>query len=332
MFTQPRPVAVVPYDRAMDWDDLRHFLALARTGSVRAAGASLGVSHSTVLRRLEALEEQLGARLCDRSRHGFELTQAGLDMLPGAERIEAELAAIERGVVGRDLHLEGRISITCGDSWVADLVLAELRGLCTQHRGIQLHVGVENRLFDMSRREADIAIRALPRSKQPPQHLIGTRLAPMHMGTYVAVAHADRLDPERLDAKTRWAAFDDPDLQRNLVASTPYPDLEIWGGFSTLSVMVSALKHGYGVGMLPTYVGDVEPALQRLRTQSLPHLGDLWLLSHPDLRTNARLHACRQAITAGFARYAARFDGTGPLANPPLAATNPGAGETDTRR
>lgn len=311
----------------MDWNDLRHFLALARTGSVRAAGAALGVSHSTVLRRVEALEEQLGARLFDRSREGFALTQIGEDIVPGAERVEAELAAIERGVVGRDDQLEGKIAITCGDPWVAELVLAELRTFCDQHPGIQLHVGVDDRPFDLSKREADIAIRALPVSKQPPQHLIGTRLAPLCMGNYVAAAHAERLDPDRPGSEARWAAFGEPALQQTYAGTTSYSHLEAWGGFTTLSVLVSALKHGYGVGMLPSYVGDTEPELQRLRKPDLSHLGDLWLLSHPDLRTNARLRACRRAIVAAFERHAGRFDGTGRLAHPPVAETHRVAGD-----
>ena len=294
----------------MDWNDLRHFLALARTGSVRAAGAALGVSHSTVLRRVEALEAQLGTRLFDRSREGFALTPIGQDMVAGAERVEAEVNAIERGVVGRDDQLEGQIAITCSDSWVADLVLAELRSLCAQHPGIELRIGVDGRLFDMSKREADIAIRALPVSKSPPPHLIGTRLAPLHMSCYVAVAHAERLDPDRPDSEARWVAFDDPDVHRNLASTTRFPDMPAWGGFSSLAAVVSALKHGYGVGLLPCYVGAAEPALQLLREPNFPHLGDLWLLSHPDLRTNARLRACRKALVAGFERHADRFDGT----------------------
>ena len=295
----------------MDWNGLRHFLALARTGSVRGAATSLGVSHSTVLRRVEALEDELGARLFDRSRDGFALTRAGRDMVPGAERIESETASIERSVLGLDRHLEGEISITCSDAWVVDLVLGALRSFCDEHPGIQLRVGSGSRLFDMSRREADIAIRTLPLSKQPPQHLIGTRLAALHMGVYVGRGHRDRLDPGRADSEARWAPFDDPELHRNLATHTRFEHLEAWGGFSSLPALVSALKHGYGVGMLPSYVGDAEPELDRLTSSPLAHLGNLWLLSHPDLRTNARLRACRKAIADAFQRHAGRFDGTG---------------------
>ncbi|MEO0600846.1 MAG: LysR family transcriptional regulator [Myxococcota bacterium] len=311
----------------MEWNDVRHFLALARTGSVRAAGASLGVSHSTVLRRVEALEETLGARLFDRSREGFTLTSAGRGIIAGAERVEAEMASIERGVVGLDAQLEGPITITCSDDWVADLVLGELQPFFASHPGIELHMGVDGRPFDLSKREADVAIRALAADKQPPQGLIGTRLAPLHMGVYVAVAHAERLDPDRPGSEARWAAFDDPELHRQYASITRYSAVEAWGGFSSLAALVSALKRGYGMGMLPSYVGDAEPALMRLCSPELLHLGDLWLVSHPDLRSNARLRACRRAIIEGFERHAARFDGTGRSTHPSVPHSHRASGD-----
>ena len=94
----------------MDWDDVRHFLALARLGSVRAAGASLGVSHSTVARRVEALEERLSARLFDRNRDGYCLTEAGKHMLPGAERVEREMAEANGRVESMDAERRQRQS------------------------------------------------------------------------------------------------------------------------------------------------------------------------------------------------------------------------------
>jgi len=96
----------------MEWNDVRHFLALSRAGSVRAAGAQLGVSHSTVARRVEALETKLATRLFDRNRDGYSLTQAGRQMIPGAERIEKEMSALERGVIGKDEQLAGQVALT----------------------------------------------------------------------------------------------------------------------------------------------------------------------------------------------------------------------------
>ena len=117
------------YHRDVDWDDIRHFLALARTGSVRAAGAALGVSHSTVARRVEALEAQLRTKLFDRHRDGYQLTDAGRLMIDGAERVEYEMAALERGVAGQDERLEGPVRVTCTDPFVAAMLVRDLSEL-----------------------------------------------------------------------------------------------------------------------------------------------------------------------------------------------------------
>ncbi|MCP3060125.1 LysR family transcriptional regulator [Myxococcus sp. K38C18041901] len=97
----------------MDWNDLRYFLALARLGSVRAAGAALGVSHSTVVRRVDALEFELRTRLFDRHRNGFVLTDAGERMMPAAVRVEDEVCALTRGAAGHDESLSGTVHLTC---------------------------------------------------------------------------------------------------------------------------------------------------------------------------------------------------------------------------
>jgi DNA-binding transcriptional LysR family regulator len=120
----------------MDWDDVRHFLTLARSGSVRAAGASLGVSHSTVARRVEALEARLGARLFDRTRDGYTLTPTGRQMLAGAERVEREMDDLARGVVGADERLVGTVALTCSDNFVAGLLLGDLAAFCRTYPGI----------------------------------------------------------------------------------------------------------------------------------------------------------------------------------------------------
>ena len=153
----------------MDWNDVRYFLALARTGSVRAAGAALGVSHSTVARRVEALEEKLGTRLFDRSRDGYALSDAGRQMLAGGERIEAEMDALERGVLGHDERLQGPVSVTCTDSFMSRILLAALARLSEEHPGIELSLTIDSRSFDLARREADIAVRALAVGGVPPE-------------------------------------------------------------------------------------------------------------------------------------------------------------------
>ena len=296
----------------MDWNDVRHFLALARTGSVRAAGARLGVSHSTVARRVEALEQQLNARLFDRSRDGYALTDAGQQVLPGAERIEREMSAIERGVVGQDERLEGPVALTCCDTYVSALLIDGLVPFCEAHPGIALRLTADSRPFDLSRREADIALRVKGLDAQPPEHLIGQRSVPVVMASYVSVAHRARRDPEREGSHPRWLGFDDGPVQRQLLDQGSYPELPIWGAFASLELAVQATRAGMGIGMLPTYVGDTDPSLVRLDRPDLLHVAQMWILCHPDLRTNARFRAARHAVSQILTAHADLFAGHRP--------------------
>jgi DNA-binding transcriptional LysR family regulator len=132
-----------------------------------------------VLRRVEALEERLGARLFDRSRDGYVLSDAGRQMLAGAERIEAEMAALERGVVGQDERLQGPVSITCSDAYMSRILVAALAGLTREHPGIELALTIDGRPFDLARREADIAVRALAVDGVPPEFLLGQKVVPI---------------------------------------------------------------------------------------------------------------------------------------------------------
>ena len=291
----------------MDWNDVRHFLALARTGSVRAAGAALGVSHSTVARRVEALEEQLSTRLFDRSRDGYQLTLAGQQMLPAAERIEHEMVTIERGIVGQDERLAGPVAITCCDAWISNLLLRELRPFCAEHPDIELVLTTDSRPFDLAKREADVAVRALGIDDQPQGFLLGRKLAPVSLATYVGRAHAERLDPVATPDDMRWVSFDNPQLHDMLIARSSFPKLPRWGSFSSLSLIVQGARWGYGIVMLPTYVGDAEADLQRLGDTDPIHMGDLWLLCHPDLRDNARIRATRAAIHRIFEQHQHQF-------------------------
>jgi DNA-binding transcriptional LysR family regulator len=296
----------------MDWNDVQHFLALARLGSVRAAGVSLGVSHSTVARRVEMLEAQLAARLFDRNRDGYSLTEAGLQMLPRAERIEREMSELERGLVGQDERLAGSVTLTCCDSYVSAILIRELKAFCDDYPDIELSVSADGRLFDLAKREADIAVRALVVGAQPPEYLIGLKVAPLVIANYVATEHQTRLDPELGGTNARWLSFEQRKVHEAMIARSSYPDLPAWGEFSSLEVLVQAAQAGLGLAMLPTYVGDREPKLRRLARADPQHMADLWLLTHPDLRDNARFRATRAIVTQALKTHASLFRGETP--------------------
>ncbi len=304
--TLPSPARL---NEQMDWNDAQFFLTLARLGSVRAAGKALGVSHSTVARRVEALEVHLSTRLFDRSQDGYVLTAAGRNMLPGVERVANELAEVERIAVGQDERLAGTVAVTCGDSFVSALLSAALGEFCLSHPEAVLHFTVDGRPFDLARREADVAVRVLAAGVGPPEYLLGTRVAPLVMANYVAVAHAERLDPAR--PGSRWLGFEDPALSARLIEASSYPSLPFWGSFGSLETLQQAARAGLGLVMLPVYVGDPDPMLQRLKEPDLRHLADLWLLCHPDLRRTARVQATRAAVARAFQENAALFWGEG---------------------
>jgi DNA-binding transcriptional LysR family regulator len=293
----------------MDWDDVRHFLALARSGSVRAAGTSLGVSHSTVARRVETLETRLAVRVFDRHRDGYLLTDAGKEMLVVAERVEREMSGLQRGLSGQDARLEGRVRVTCTDPYIGKILLLALAELCRQHPALELELHADDRYLDLSKREADIAVRAVIAGGSPADHLVGRRLVPIVLASYVGAAHAARLDPEQGGTQARWLGSDMAKVAERLVATSSYPELPIWGAFESLELMTHAAHAGLGLVMLPTYVGDADPELLRLAKPDVRHMADFWLLTHRDLRDNARFRIAREQITAALVDRMALFNG-----------------------
>ena len=125
----------------MEWDDLKHFLAVARTGSLTQAGLTLRVSVATVSRHIGALERRLGARLFDRKHNGYELTESGVAVRSKAEQIEQAVLSVEREVLGRDRKVSGRVRITTGDDIAALVVAPKLAEFSARHPAISSNRG-----------------------------------------------------------------------------------------------------------------------------------------------------------------------------------------------
>ena len=160
----------------MNWEDIRLFLALARSGSARATAAEEGVSHSTVTRRVDLLESDLGVRLFDRDVRGYRLTGAGETMLSSTVRAEDALLTAERQLQGRDAQLTGEIRLTTSNIIATHLIMDDLVEFTRQYPDIDLNVLISFDLFNLSRREADVAVRLLRLSSSPPEDLVGRKL------------------------------------------------------------------------------------------------------------------------------------------------------------
>jgi DNA-binding transcriptional LysR family regulator len=283
---------IVQLDRAimqvMRWDDLQVFLAAVRTGSQIKAGRALGVDPTTIGRRLAALERELGAKLFDRTPQRLVATAAGLAIVPRAERVEAELLAVQREAGGADQRVDGPIRITGGDGLLNAVVVPALVALRRRHPGLAIELRADTRRLDLSRREADLALR-LVRPSQP--SLIARRLGNLGFGVYASRGYLDLHPTPRTLADTAghdWIGFeaelDDLPQVRWLRCIVPRPRWVIRA--NTTMTQVAACRAGHGLALLPTFVAE---DLVQIAPRSHGPTRELWAVIHADLRRNARL-------------------------------------------
>ena len=160
----------------MNWDDTRLFLALARSGSARATAAEQRISHSTVTRRVDQLEADLGVRLFDRDVRGYRLTGAGELMMKSTVRAEEALLTVERQLQGRDAQLSGEIRLATSNIIAMYLIMDDLVEFTRLYPDIELNIEVSYGSLNLSRREADVALRIMRLDASPPEDLVGRNL------------------------------------------------------------------------------------------------------------------------------------------------------------
>lgn len=289
---------MVQIQTMLDWDDYRIFLTVARTPSVRAAANDLEVSHSTVLRRLDRLEDKLGARLFERRNVGFRLTPAGEDVLQGVHDIEESVQSIDRSVTGRDSALEGLVKLTMPDVFAHRALFPDLKQFNRQFPNIQLDVDLSYTLADLSKREADIALRV---TDNPPDDLVGRNLGPAFMAAYAERDYVKKYNPHKADSKAQRIGFGNPDT---FECTYGFDHLNVVGYFDNMMLQVTLAKQGMGVAVLPVIIGESEPELVRV-SEPKEH-ASIWLLYHMDLRYTSRVRAVRdflqESMTEGMIR------------------------------
>jgi DNA-binding transcriptional LysR family regulator len=298
--------------RVVDWNDFRYFLAIARAGSFAGAARELGVEHTTVGRRLTALETALETRLCVRGPEGLTITAAGRDVLPLCEEIAARAQTIERRVAGEAGRVEGTVRVAVSEALSAYFI-KQTAALRERHPGLTVEMVISNQASDLLRGEADLAVRARPLTEPD---LIARKLTCAGWSMYASADYVARRGtppaPETL-AGHDIIAFDDS------MARTPgrvWFDAHAKGcnvamrGNSVVGVLNAALC-GMGVAILPCFLGEPEPQLRRLTPQVLG-ARDIHLVTHPDLARVARVRAVMDFIVELFERDAALWTGVAP--------------------
>jgi len=282
----------------MDWDRIRIFLAVARSGQILGAARRLGLNHATVGRQLTALEEDLGAKLVDRQTNGCSLTAAGETLLGAAERAESEFLKVGSQLAGTQEAISGIVRVGAPDGLGNYFLADELGALAARHPDLVIQLVPLPRTFSLSRREADIVI-TLDRPKQG--RLIVTKLTDYTLSVYAAQAYLERSGAIEEEADLAGHLFvthvEDFVYSRALdyaaalgrMMSRRYECGSVVG-------QMEAVRAGHGVGILHDYAARRYPELRRL-LPGTRFVRSYWLISHPDTHETRRVQEVHRYIT-----------------------------------
>jgi DNA-binding transcriptional LysR family regulator len=278
----------------LDWNDLRYFLAVARGGTLARAARTLHINATTVGRRVVALEDEVQARLFDRTPDGWVLTPSGRDLLARAERMEEEAIALDREVIGADQRPAGAVRVTATEMLATRFIMPHLPGFHALHPEITIDLECTNRFVSLARREADVALRlARPRE----ENVVTRRLASVPLSLYAARAYVDRCgaprDPDVSLAGQPVILFAD---SRAFSVENEWFAPRIEGArvvlrSDSVSSIYAATIAGLGLALLPVAVAAHDPALVRIPTSTAPAPRVIWQAVHADLQRSARVRA-----------------------------------------
>ena len=285
----------------MDWTDLHYFLVVAHTGAISRAARELKVNHSTILRRLDALERSLGVRLFDRQASGYTLTPAGERLSEQLGSMREQVESAERQLAGADTALRGTIRLTTTDTLVHGLLLPHLNAFNAQHPGIELQVVVNNAVLNLTKREADIAVRG---SNTPPENLIGRYVGSIQTAPYVSRSVLNTMLKQQKGkrrprlAEFEWVGTDESldHLPQSRWLAKAIPPERVRLRLDTLMGMFHAVRQGAGAAMLLCPLGDSDASLVRLAPPTPEMDGQIWVLTHPDLKKVARIRAISEFL------------------------------------
>lgn len=296
--------------QSLNWDDFRLIQAIAETRSLGGAAEKLGLNHSTVFRRLGALEDQLALKLFERARVGYAPTGPGAEMVALARRMADDIIEFERKIAGGDVKPAGEVRVATNDSMVAYLLAPVVAGFREVYPDICLDMLVGNQALNLARRDADIALRA---TDTPTDTLVGRRVASIAWAIYAAPALIARFgEPDHPEAP--WIGYGEA------LAGVPavrelgekVPASRIVYRTSTVVGQVEAAAAGIGFSIMPCFVGDAHASVARCGAAHLDKGRGLWLLTHPDLRHSARVRAFMDFAGAELLRRRKLIEGGAP--------------------
>jgi len=274
----------------MNWDDLKLFLAVSRCGTITGAAKQLNVQHSTVSRRIKVLEQSLGVSLFIRVKNVYELTEEGAKIKSAAISMESEVTGLDGALSGKNDSLIGQLRVTTISSMATTILMPIFKGFCEIYPQIDLHIIVSNDTVSLANREADIAVRL---TNSPPEMLIGKRITTVASTIYGSSNYLKHQQQKRDSLK--WIGAECCDFHKSWTKQSCENKLHQFNSNDAITIL-AAVQADLGVTFLPCFIGDVDPLLERYCEPEPKFELGLWVLSHPELKHNARVLAFRSYL------------------------------------
>lgn len=295
----------------MDWRALQEVITVAETGSLSAAAKRLNVSQPTVGRRIEQLEQQLGAVLFNRTARGLSLTSVGENILNHARRMEEEALAIERTATGANQQLMGNVRVSLVEDLGIMWLPHKLKALHKQFPQLAIEINIDNRNVNLVRREADIAVR-LSRPEQP--NLICRKAGMLHFGLYASHSYLEKhgMPVKRRDLKHHFhVGFDQgmarlPQVQK--LESLFESDRILHRSNSHMEI-IEATAAGLGLSAVCCVIADQNPALKRVLNRLIDYQAEIWLVTHAEINSSARIRTVFDFLGKAMEEDADRLTG-----------------------
>lgn len=262
-----------------DWEDIRHFVALAREGTLSAAARALGVDHATVARRVVALEASTGLKLVDRRARATVLTEDGKRIAAVAAPMEETAFALSRTAQAAKPGVDGEVAVSAPPNFASAVIAPQLVRLRQQHPRIRIKLIGEKRRVSLGRREADLALRL---SRPVESGLVVRKIGSFGFSLYGAPAYLSKTPPHAFAFIGYDASM--TESPQEVWLRTIIGEREVVLRTNDLETQLAAARSGLGLAALPHYLGDSDPGLQRYAVTQKPVSRDVWLLVHRDLR------------------------------------------------
>jgi DNA-binding transcriptional LysR family regulator len=282
-----------------DWNDLRYFLELSRQGKLVKAALRLQVDHTTVSRRIASLEKQLQARLFDKSPTGYQLTDAGMRLLPMAEKIESQSNDLYQKLSGKDARLSGTVRISTSEGIGAQVIARHIGEFRAEHPDIEIELMADTRRTSLSKREADIAITF---SRPESGRLKGWKLCDYRLKLYGSsdylANHSKIMSIDNLAQHEFVSYIDDliemPELR---YFESTFKNAHVVFRSTNLNAQYNAIRSGVGLGLVHCFMAANDPQMVAVLPDQILVQRSFWLMVHEDLRDVARVDAVCQFIT-----------------------------------